>query len=207
MIRAAFAKLMPRSRSTLIRDMIVIIIPAKGGSGRLPNKNMAPLGGRPMLDYSVEAAKACAAADAIYVSTDSDAIAAHAESLGVAVIRRPESLGGDVPIVEVYRHAVAWIEKAAGGARVETLIGLQPDHPDRDLGVAETLDIFRREGADRLMSTEADGTKNGAHYVLSRHYLDTGESRKDTVIVDDCTNVHYQRDLDRAAKRLAALGA
>ncbi len=41
--------------------MIVIIIPAKGGSSRLPNKNMAPLGGRPMLDYSVEAAKACAA--------------------------------------------------------------------------------------------------------------------------------------------------
>ncbi len=191
-----------------IRDMIVIVIPAKGGSSRLPNKNMAPLGGRPMLDYSVDAAKACAEADAIYLSTDSDAIAAHAESLGVSVIRRPESLGGDVPIIDVYRHAVARIEEVGGGgARVETVIGLQPDHPDRDMGVAEALDIFRREGADRLMSTEADGTKNGAHYVLSRHFLDTGDSRKDMVIVDDCTNVHYQQDLDRAAKRIAALGA
>ncbi len=54
------------------------------------------------------------------------------------------------------------------------------------------------------MSTQADGTKNGAHYVLSRHYLETGESRKDVTLVDDCTNIHYPADLERAAARLAA---
>jgi CMP-N-acetylneuraminic acid synthetase len=85
--------------------MIVIVIPAKGASNRLPNKNMTPINGRPMLDYAIEGALASKRAAAVYVSTDSDAIAAHAAACGIKVIRRPESLGGEVPIIEVYRHA------------------------------------------------------------------------------------------------------
>ena len=54
-----------------------------------------------------------------------------------------------------------------------------------------------------LASTEADGTKNGAHYVLSRHFVDTGDARKKVSIVDDCTNIHFEKDLLRAAERLA----
>ena len=69
--------------------MLIVVIPAKGGSSRLPNKNMVLLNDRPMLDYTVDDAKASRRADAIYVSTDSDAIAAHAIELGVEVIRRP----------------------------------------------------------------------------------------------------------------------
>lgn len=178
--------------------MIIAVIPAKGGSRRLPNKNMTKVGGRPMLDYSIQAARACERIDAVYVSTDSDETALHAESHGVPVIRRPESLGGETPIADVYRHAVGNV-----GEKVTAVVGLQPDHPDRDVSVSEALDRFLAEGADRLMSTEADGTKNGAHYILSRHFLETDESRKDVVIVDDCTNIHHASDLARAEARLA----
>ncbi|WP_341704129.1 cytidylyltransferase domain-containing protein [Ferrovibrio sp.] len=181
--------------------MIVIVIPAKGGSTRLPNKNMALLNGRPMIDYSIDDAQASRRAAAVYVSTDSDAIAAHAAKRGVGVIRRPESLGGDVPILDVYRHALA---NMPDGDKVAVLVGLQPDHPDRTVTVDETIDRLEKDGADRIMSKEPDGTKSGAHYVLSRAFVDTGESRKDVVIVDDCTNIHFQADLDRAAQRLAA---
>lgn len=174
--------------------MLIVVIPAKGGSSRLPNKNMAPLNDRPMLDYTVDDAKASRRADAIYVSTDSDDIAAYAAKLGVEVIRRPESLGGDVPIVDVYRHALA----AIGRADITTVVGLQPDHPDRRVSVDEALEIFEKEGADRLFSEEAGGAKNGAHYIMTRHFLDTDESRKDLTIVDDCTNVHYADDLKAA---------
>lgn len=180
--------------------MIAAIIPAKGGSTRLPNKNMALLNGRPMIDYTILAAQESDRVDCIYVSTDSDEIAAHAKAMGVDVIRRPTSLGGDVPLVEVFQHALA----ALDDPNIEIVVGFQADHPDRNVSLNEALEIFEAEGADRLMSTEADGTKNGAHYILSRRYLETGESRKDTVIVDDCTNVHYQSDLDKAAQRLAA---
>lgn len=180
--------------------MIVIVIPAKGKSGRLPNKNMLAVNGRPMIDYTIDDALKSRRADRIYVSTDSDAIATHAAGRGIPVIRRPESLGGDVPILDVYRHAIANME---GGDGVDVLVGLQPDHPDRDIGVDESLAVFFENGVDRVMSKQADGTKNGAHYVLSRHFLDSGESRKDVTIVDDCTNIHYEDEVRRAEERLA----
>jgi len=86
--------------------------------------------------------------------------------------------------------------------KISVIVGFQPDHPDRDIGVDETIEIFEAEGADRLMSTQADGVKNGAHYVLSRHFVESGESRGDVTIIDDCTNIHFPADLERATQRL-----
>lgn len=179
--------------------MIVIVIPAKGASNRLPNKNMAPINGRPMIDYAIDDALISARAGAVYVSTDSDRIADHVASRGIKVIRRPESLGGEVPIIEVYRHALSHMDEKVD---VTVLVGLQPDHPDRHVSVDEAIEAFEKAGADVLNSTEADGTKNGAHYVLSRHFVDTGEAKKSVVIVDDCTNIHFPDDLEQAARRL-----
>ena len=183
--------------------MILVVIPAKGGSSRLPGKNMAALNGRPMIDYSIAQARASNLAHRIVVSTDDDAIDRHARGLGVEVVRRPTSLGGDVPILDVYRHALA----ALNDPHISVIVGLQPDHPDRNVSVDEAIRELREHGADRVMTRQADGTKNGAHYVLSRHFIDTGVSRKDVVLVDDCTNIHYAADLERAAQRLAARGA
>ncbi len=179
--------------------MIVIIIPAKGASSRLPQKNMVLVAGRPMIDWAIDAALASKRTDSIYVSTDSDEIEAHAKTRGIKVVRRPESLGGDVPILDVYRHAIGQIPECG---KATIVVGLQPDHPDRQLSVDETLAIFEREGVDRVMSKEPNGAKSGAHYVLSRHFVDTGESRKDITIVDDCTNIHYPADLEKAEARL-----
>ena len=180
--------------------MIVIVIPAKGHSTRLPNKNMSVLNGRPMLDYAIDDALVSHKADKVYVSTDDDAIATHCATRGVDVIRRPESLGGDVPIIEVYRHALT---KMSDGAKVKVLVGLQPDHPDRDISVDQALERFAQADADVLNSTEIDGTKNGAHYVLSRHLLDGGQPRRQVTVVDHCTNVHFAADLEQAGVRLA----
>jgi large subunit ribosomal protein L33 len=63
--------------------MIVIVIPAKGASSRLANKNMTVLAGRPMIDHTIDAARASRRAEAIYITTDSEAIAAHAEARGI----------------------------------------------------------------------------------------------------------------------------
>jgi len=184
--------------------MIVIIIPAKGASSRLPNKNMALVNGRPMIDYAIDDALASKRASVIFVSTDSDAIERHAKARGIPVIRRPESLGGEVPIIEVYRHALT---NMPNGGEVRVVVGLQPDHPDRDVSVDDSIAAFERENADVLNSTEADGTKNGAHYVLSRHFVDTGEARRKAIIVDNCTNIHFPDDLSRAGARLSERAA
>lgn len=180
--------------------MFVTVIPAKGHSKRLPNKNMSIINGRPMIDYTIDEALRSCSSKVIYVSTDSDIIANHAEERGLNIIRRSESLGGEVPVLEVYRDALA---KMPESKIVSVLVGLQPDHPDRYVSVDETLKILLDASADRVMSKDAEGIKNGAHYVLTRNFINSGKSRKDIIIVDDCTNIHHAEDLERAAKRLA----
>ena len=138
--------------------MIVVVIPAKGTSTRLPNKNLALVAGRPLLDHAVGYARQCSRVDAMFVSTDSDEIAAHAATLGVGVIRRPSSLGGDVPLLDVYRHALGQIPRSE---RVSTLIGLQPDHPDRTVSLDEALDAFEKEGVDPR-STSLETSRSSA---------------------------------------------
>ncbi|MEP0942324.1 MAG: NTP transferase domain-containing protein [Rhizobiaceae bacterium] len=179
--------------------MIVAIIPAKGQSGRLPNKNMSLINGRPMIDYTIRDAQGSKLLEEIYVSTDHDAIASHASQLGIPVIRRPESLGGETPIIEVYRHAVQQLNNPD----ISIVVGLQPDHPDREVSIDEALSAFQRLKADCLVSVEADGTKNGAHYIMARSLIDGTEAKDIVEIVDDCTNIHFAEDLERAAARLA----
>ncbi len=187
--------------------MVCIIIPAKAGSRRLSNKNMALINGRPMIDYTIDQAFASKRAGAIYVSTDSEEIATHARSRKVKVIMRDASLGGETPLLDVYRHALQKINDPT----ITVVVGFQPDHPDRNRGVDEALAAFESAGADcdMLYSIEADGKKNGAHCIVTRAFL---ESRKNPVadsvqkiaIVDDCTNIHYPEDLKRAKERLQA---
>lgn len=73
----------------------IAIIPARGGSKRIPGKNLRPFMGRPIIDYSIEAAKACSRFDTIAVSTDDQVIAEHALKHGITVLWRPPALCDD----------------------------------------------------------------------------------------------------------------
>jgi len=179
--------------------MIIAIIPAKGGSKRLPNKNMSILNGQPMINYAINYAKQSKLIDKIYISTDSDVIDNHCSKLGLDVIRRPESLGGETPIIEVYKHS---LNNIVNNNIVNILVGIQPDHPDRNIKIDDAINIFLANKVDRLISTEKDGTKNGAHYILSKYFLAFGVSKNDHVVIDDCTNVHYESDLKKASVRI-----
>lgn len=75
--------------------MKIAIIPAKAHSSRLPNKNVLEFFGSPFFQHSVVTAKASELFDAIYVSTESAAIAAMAEAAGATPWMRPEHLCGD----------------------------------------------------------------------------------------------------------------
>jgi CMP-N-acetylneuraminic acid synthetase len=82
------------------------IIPARGGSKRIPRKNLLPLAGKPLLAYSVDAATHAGVFDEVIVSSDDEEILALADSLGVVPDRRPERLSGDktrfVEVIEEY---------------------------------------------------------------------------------------------------------
>lgn len=85
----------------------VAIIPCRGGSKRLPRKNVMPVLGRPMLSYPVTAALKSGVFDAVTVSTEDEEIAKVAHSVGARVIKRPGELAGDrATVVEVCLHAL-----------------------------------------------------------------------------------------------------
>ncbi len=109
---------------------VLLMIPARGGSKRLPRKNVLPLGGKPMIAYSIEAAKGVTGIDSIIVSTDDDEIAAVATTYGAAVpFMRPAELASDTASsLDVWRHAVDTME-ARSGYRYDILILIQPTSP------------------------------------------------------------------------------
>ncbi len=89
--------------------MSICVIPARGGSKRIPRKNVAPFHGRPMIGWSIRAAREAGVFARILVSTDDAEIAAVARAEGAEVpFLRPAELADDLtPTVPVMAHAVA----------------------------------------------------------------------------------------------------
>jgi len=88
--------------------MTIAVIPARGGSKRIPRKNIRPFAGKPMIAYAIDAARRSGAFDHIVVSTDDEEIAAIAADHGAELpFRRPAELADDItPTVPVVQHAI-----------------------------------------------------------------------------------------------------
>lgn len=106
----------------------IAIIPARGGSKRLPNKNIQLLDGIPLVAHSIlYAQKNNTIIDAIYVSTDDEKIKEIALQYGANVIDRPENISGDFePTSSAIQHAIAFLDYD-----VENVVLLQPTNPLR----------------------------------------------------------------------------
>lgn len=107
------------------------LIPARGGSKRLPRKNALDFLGRPMLAYTVEAALQAGCFDRVLVSTDDDEIEALARACGAEVDRRPPALGSDAAsVAEVSLELLA--RESAQGRDYRTLCALYATAPLRN---------------------------------------------------------------------------
>ena len=106
---------------------VLAVIPARGGSKGLPGKNILPVGGKPLIAYSIDAARACAAVDRVIVSSDDDAIIAAARACGCDVpFRRPDELATDTAAsIDVILHA---LDQVPG---YDYVVLLQPTSPLR----------------------------------------------------------------------------
>jgi CMP-N,N'-diacetyllegionaminic acid synthase len=136
----------------------VAIIPARGGSKGLKNKNIYPVAGKPLLAWTILQARASKSIDRVFVSTDDSEIAAVARAYGAEVIDRPAEISGDKASSEsAILHAVAVIEREHG-LSVKTIVFLQATSPLRKPGdIDRAVAILRKEGADSLISvTKAD---------------------------------------------------
>jgi CMP-N-acetylneuraminic acid synthetase len=120
----------------------VCLIPARGGSKRIPRKNLLPLNGIPLMSYSIRAAKESGVFDKIVVSTEDPEIAALAVGEGAEVDPRPDSLTGDtVTKVQVVKE---YLERNAAKMDIQTIAALLPTCPFRtSKHVKEAYEIFR----------------------------------------------------------------
>lgn len=128
----------------------LFLITARGGSKGLPRKNVLPLGGKPLLHWSIAYARLFAKDEDICLSTDDDEIMACAAACGLSVpFRRPAELASDSAGSEgVLRHALAEME-ALRGCRYDGVVLLQPTSPFRRRSdLMELLRLQQFDGAD-----------------------------------------------------------
>lgn len=117
---------------------ILALIPARGGSKGIPRKNLLPIAGKPLIAYSILQALASRHITRVIVSTDDDEIAGAAREWGAEVpFLRPREFAGDLsPDLDVFRHALEWLE-AREGYRPELVVHLRPPGPLRDVALID----------------------------------------------------------------------
>ncbi len=137
----------------------IAIIPARGGSKRLPNKNILLLGGIPLIAHSIlYAQKNKSIIDEIYVSTNDEATKKIALHYGVKVIDRPENLSGDFePTVSALKHVLESLDY-----EVDNVILLQPTNPLREEKLLkDAFELYQKQNYDSLFTVSRNHQKLG----------------------------------------------
>ena len=148
------------------------IIPARGGSKRLPNKNLKLLNGKPLIAHTIEQAKK-SKLDEVYVSSENTEILVATEEYGCNWIRRPEEFATDTSsTIETVKHAVNFLENVAK-VYFDAILILQPTSPQRDYNL---INRALRSTANVLVTVQKNDDYtmklNGAIFMLRRHLLD-----------------------------------
>lgn len=130
---------------------ILVVIPARGGSKRLPRKNVMPLAGKPLISWTIEAALGAKLNARIMITSDDEeilAVAQQYESQGIIVYKRPDYLATDTAsTADVLIDAVK--AEQSVGHNPKTLVLLQPTSPLRNTeDIRAALDVFVEAGCE-----------------------------------------------------------
>jgi CMP-N,N'-diacetyllegionaminic acid synthase len=139
----------------VIRHEILALVPARGGSKGVPGKNIRPLAGKPLIDWSIEAAMASRYVTRTLVSTDDPEIADVARRCGADTpFLRPVELALDnTPQLAVAEHALDWLQSHEHGYTPDYLLLLQPTSPLRSSAdIDAAIEIARGRHADSVVS-------------------------------------------------------
>jgi len=124
------------------------IIPARGGSKRLPRKNVLDLNGKPLIAWSIEAGLNSKYIDKVVVTSDDDDILNLSKSLGVEILKRPDCLASDTATTfDTIKHVIEEV------ANYDYIILLQPTSPLRDaLHIDEAIELLENKKASAVIS-------------------------------------------------------
>jgi CMP-N,N'-diacetyllegionaminic acid synthase len=145
---------------------VIGLIPARGGSKGVPRKNVRPLGGKPLLWYTADAARASTRLARVVLTTDDEEIAALGRQYGLDVpFLRPAALAADdTPTLPVVRHAITALE--ASGEQIDAICLLQPTAPFRSARVIDgCVDLLARSAADAVLTVAEVPHEYNPHWV------------------------------------------
>lgn len=127
------------------------VVPARGGSRRVPRKNLLRLQGRTLVRRALETALAAGCFERVALSSEDDEILAEAEGLDIVAVRRPAELATDTArALEVVQHVLGGLE---GGGRFEAVAVVQVTSPftaPQDL--AGAVGLLEASGAESVVS-------------------------------------------------------
>jgi CMP-N,N'-diacetyllegionaminic acid synthase len=153
---------------------ILAFIPARGGSKRIPQKNLKLLNGKPLIAYTIEAARNSQLVNRIVVSTDSEAIALVSKEFGAEIpFLRPESISqSDSTEMQFFEHALDWFAEHESYVP-DLIVLLYPTAPFRK---AESIDkaleeMMKHPEADSLRSVKLCSEHPYKMWVIEDRYL------------------------------------
>jgi CMP-N,N'-diacetyllegionaminic acid synthase len=173
------------------------IITARGGSKGIPGKNLKMLGGRPLLDYTIDAANDTPL-DRLILSTEDKKIADLARSLGCEVpFMRPAELARDeTPHLPVIQHAAKWLLEHEG-YQADVVLTLQPTSPLRSSAdIAAALRMLELSGADSVVSVSEVSAH--AHPMRMLRVDDSGHAVLFATGQPVRTRINRRQDLPKA---------
>tara|TARA_Y100000310_G_scaffold324875_1_gene387409 strand:+ start:158 stop:724 length:567 start_codon:yes stop_codon:yes gene_type:complete len=176
------------------------IIPAKGGSSRLPRKNIYPVLGRPMIAYAIESCHNSKHDIKVYVSTEDKEIAKISKELGAYIVDRPiELTKSNVYKQDVIAHAVQAI-----GGNCDLVISLQPNSPEVQSWMLDDAIIKLVEyKRDEIFSVDRGLMQNAAFRIMKQQYaLQKTLSTNCGVYMCDITDIHDVNDVMRVESKM-----
>lgn len=171
--------------------MILGVTPARGGSRGVPRKNIRPLAGKPLIAWTIEAAKAARCLDRYVVSTEDEEIAQVARQWGAEVLRRPPGLASDeATTLSVLQHVLTQVP-------ADVLVVLQAPCPIRD---GELIDRCIK----RFLATGSDSLATGFMCTYTEYGSQRNELRRQDLsgfFYDDGNIYVIKADLVQAGDR------
>jgi CMP-N,N'-diacetyllegionaminic acid synthase len=165
---------------------MLAIIPARGGSKGLPGKNVRPLGGKPLIAYTIEAALASSSISRVVVSTDCEKIAEVSRRCGADVpFLRPLELAQDNSLaIDAYIYTIEKLKIESQASDFANFVVLQPTSPLRtSADIESSITVFKDRNADAVIACrEAPHPVQWYKYIDSnsvlRHYSANSERLK-----------------------------
>lgn len=180
---------------------VIAIIPAKGQSKRLPNKNKLIINGKPMLYWAINACKESKHNIDVWVSSEDNDILEMAKSFGAKPFKRDPSLSNPHTFKqEVIRDVINklsndWTQEE----KPDLVISLQPNSPQiRGSHLDDGIKILIDNNRNEIFSVNENLMQNGAFRIMKIDYVNQRDlSTYCGVVICDLIDIHEKEDLDK----------